>query len=44
MSKLRTLKVHNIAGSQMFQLTCLMLEDIHPQLNIEGVKYLETEN
>lgn len=44
MSKLRTLKVHNIASSQMFQLTCLMLEDIHPHLNIEGVTYLDTEN
>jgi hypothetical protein len=28
----------------MFQLACLMLEDIHPQLNIEGVKYLDAEN
>ncbi|XP_021924707.1 ATP synthase subunit s-like protein isoform X1 [Zootermopsis nevadensis] len=44
MSKLRTLKVHNIANSQMFQLACLMLEDIHPQLNIEGVTYLDSEN
>lgn len=44
MSKLQTLKVHNIAGSQMFQLACLMLEDIKPQLNIEGVKYLDTGN
>lgn len=44
MSKLRTLKVHNIAGGHMFQLACLMLEDIHPQLNIEGVRYLDTEN
>jgi len=44
MNKLRTLKVHNIASSQMFQLACLMLEDIHPQLNIEGVTYLETTN
>jgi hypothetical protein len=44
MSKLRTLKVHNIADSQMFQLACLMLEDIKPLLNIEGVKYLGTGN
>lgn len=44
MNKLRTLKVHNIADSQMFQLACLMLEDIHPQLNTEGVKYLDIGN
>jgi len=44
MTKLRTLKVHNIASSHMFQLACLMLEDIHPQLNIEGVTYLDAEN
>jgi hypothetical protein len=44
MTKLRTLKVHNIASSHMFQLACLMLEDIHPQLNVEGVAYLDAEN
>ncbi|GFG33747.1 hypothetical protein Cfor_05484 [Coptotermes formosanus] len=44
MTKLRTLKVHSIASSHMFQLACLMLEDIHPQLKIEGVTYLHAEN
>lgn len=44
MNKLRTLKVHNIASSDMFKLTCLMLEDIHPQLNIEGVQYSDAVN
>ena len=44
MSKLRTLKVHGISDSEEFQLTCLLLEELLPQLKIEGVKYIELES
>lgn len=39
MSKLNTLKVYNISNSATFNLTCLMLEDINPNINIEGVTH-----
>lgn len=42
-SKLKTLKVNGIADSKLFQLTCLMLEDINTNIKIEGVKYMNLE-
>ncbi|XP_067009404.2 distal membrane-arm assembly complex protein 2 [Anabrus simplex] len=41
--KLQTLKVHNLANSKTFQLVCLLLEDIMPNLKIDGVEYMKLE-
>lgn len=40
MYKLNTLNVHNISSSATFKLTCLMLEDINPNIKIEGVSHV----
>lgn len=39
MHKLKTLKVHDISSSASFKLTCLMLEDVNPNIKIEGVSH-----
>lgn len=39
LSKLKTLRVTNCAGSRNFQYMCLLLEDYMPNLTIEGAIY-----
>uniref|UniRef100_A0A1B6DA94 Uncharacterized protein n=1 Tax=Clastoptera arizonana TaxID=38151 RepID=A0A1B6DA94_9HEMI len=39
--KLKFLKVHGISDSKLFQLACLLLEDLHENLQIDGVKYMD---
>lgn len=43
LDKLSVLVVNNIADSHEFRLSCLMLEDVFPDLKIEGVKHIEVD-
>ncbi|XP_075228283.1 distal membrane arm assembly component 2 isoform X2 [Lycorma delicatula] len=41
LKKLSVLVVNNIAESCEFQLSCLMLQDVFPNLEIKGVKFID---